>query len=159
MKSVNIFAHFHDIITPPPVSMMPQTIGYLLLVFLLLSMLFPFALYLRKRYLRNIYRGQAIEELRRIEKIADPYQQLRELLELLKRTAISAYTRAAVADLGGSSWWRFLQEKSGITLDRQLQEYCENIYLDETALTPANNRQVAAYVRRWIRRHKGVAID
>ena len=160
MKTENIFANFHDIIMPPPVSMRPQTDGYLLLLILLLSFLFPLGIYLRKRYLRNLYRKQALNELTVIVIKKDkPVEQLREQLNLLKRTALSAYPRADVAKLSGEDWWAFLHQKSGLQADPVLQRYCENIYLDIASINTDGNRKVAHYVKRWIKKHKGVKID
>jgi len=159
MKIENIFANFHDIVTPPPVSMQPQTDGYLLILILLFSFIFPLALYLRKRYLRNLYRKQAIKELSGIDRITEPQEQLQKLLDLLKRVALSAYPRVDVARLSGEKWWQFLYEKSRLEADEPMQCYCENLYLDTSAIDADQNRQVARYVKRWIKKHKGAKID
>ena len=159
MKIENIFANFHDIIMPPPVSIQPETDGYLLLLLLLLSFLFPLGLYLRKRYLRNLYRKQALNELAKIGKIDEPAQQLRAMLDLLRRAALSAYPRVDVAKLSGEAWWDFLHKKSGLQADSALQRYCENIYLDTSAIDRDGNRKVSHYVKRWIKKHKGAKID
>jgi len=159
MKTENIFANFHDIITPQPISMVPKTDGYILLLILLFSFGFPLALYLRKRYLRNLYRKQAIKELSDIDWIPKPQEQLQKLLDLLKRVALTAYPRVDVARLSGEEWWQFLYEKSRLEADDPMQCYCENLYLDTSAIDADQNRRVARYVKRWIKKHKGAKID
>ena len=157
--SENILAAFHDIIPPHPVSMLPASPGYFALLILVLAALFPIGLYLYRHHMRNLYRKDALAELSALGSVTAPDEQLLAGLQLLKRAAIVAYGRKQTAALTGSDWWRFLGGKSGQMLDAGLQSYCEAVHLGNAKPDSDRNRQVFAYVRRWIKKHRGVKID
>ncbi len=156
----NIMANFHDIITPDPISMFPVSDGYVVLLLLLAAALFPLSLYAYKYYTRNIYRKEALNEIKQI-KSADmpPDKELTSTLQLLKRVAIVAYSREEVASLSGKQWWQFLKAKSHITPDDHLDAYCESIYLSNRVLTYEKNDTVIKYAKKWIKKHQGAKID
>lgn len=94
---------------PPPVSMMPQTAGWLWLGAVVLVLL---AACLRKVLLwrrKTAYRREALAELTSCPN--DPQR----LAELLRRTALSAYARQDVAALHGPDWLAFLDRAYGGT--------------------------------------------
>jgi len=155
----DIFAHFHDIITPPPVSLFPHTPGYVALAILLAAALFPIGLRAWKRHRRNRYRREARAELARLRAMASPRAQLLATLRLLKRAAIVAYGRGEAAALEGERWWRFLHETSGIVLAPGLQAYCAAVYGDGARIDRERNGEVMAYAGRWLKRHRSGAID
>ncbi|WP_157018882.1 DUF4381 domain-containing protein [Mesorhizobium xinjiangense] len=90
---------------PPPVSMMPQTWGWVALALILLLAGTLIALRIRRRNLANAYRRFAIRELDAARD--DPAA----IAAILRRTALAAYPRRDVAGLAGEDWLRFLDER------------------------------------------------
>lgn len=159
-QTENIMANFNDIITPEPISMFPASDGYLLLLILLLSAMVPISLYAYKYHMRNLYRKDALKEIKRVKNTdLSLDKELTYVLQLLKRVAIVAYSRETVARLSGKKWWQFLEEKSHIGLGDDLEAYCESIYQRDNAMTHAKNSAVINYTTKWIKKHKGAKID
>jgi hypothetical protein len=107
----------HDIVAPPPVPLWPPAPGwyYVLVLFLVLVLVVAFRAF--ARWQRNRYRREALAEFHRQQhRLADPATRLAALAAmsvLLKRTAITAYSRAAVAALTGNDWCAFLDRTGG----------------------------------------------
>lgn len=158
-QTQNIFDGFHDIITPDPVSMFPASDGYPAALVLLAAAIFPIGLHLYKRHMRNLYRRDALGELERIRSMASLDGQLLSTMQLLKKAAIIAYGREDVAALSGRQWWSFLESKSGIGPGRDIQNYCDSIYLGGEQLSSKRNVAVMHYVTKWIRKHRSGKID
>ncbi len=90
---------------PAPISMFPQTSGWIVLGLLLLVILVSTCLMLQVRRQRNGYRRAAIKEIEAVRN--DPVA----LARLLRRTALAAFHRQDVASLTGSDWLSFLAAK------------------------------------------------
>ncbi|WP_086999505.1 DUF4381 domain-containing protein [Rhizobium sullae] len=151
----------HDIATPEPVSWMPQTWGWGVLAGALFVMLALAGVRLMLRYRANAYRREALSLLRGIEEqLRNPASRrdgIRNLGEVLKRTALAAWPRAEVASLSGDNWVRFLHEHEGAAagdaLARLLDDF-EYHGAEVVADLPSNvcgDLVVAA--RNWIERH------
>lgn len=87
---------------PPPVSMMPQTWGWVVLTLILLVACMIVAIRAWRRYRANAYRRHALKEL---ELAGDDPAAI---AAILRRTALAAYPRREVACLAGEEWLRFL---------------------------------------------------
>jgi hypothetical protein len=87
---------------PSPVSMMPQTWGWVAIALILLAACVIAAHYLRRHYRANAYRRYALRELAVAKN--DPAA----IAATLRRTALAAYPRRDVAGLAGEDWLRFL---------------------------------------------------
>ncbi|MGC7403154.1 DUF4381 domain-containing protein [Pandoraea pneumonica] len=112
-----------DIVTPPAPSWMPQTIGWPIVAVLLSVGLIWYAWRTWRRYRANRYRREALAQLRQWAvtlgasnpnaavggDTAKRAQALREIAALLKRVALSAWPREAVASLTGNDWASFLR--------------------------------------------------
>lgn len=111
-EQADALARLHDIALPDPVSMYPQTVGWYVLGALLVLAIAWVTVRAIRRYRRNRYRREALKELDRLEGLAaggaDRVAALREVPALVKRTALSAWPRAEVAELAGEAWLRFL---------------------------------------------------
>ena len=90
---------------PPPVSMMPQTWGWVALALILLAVCLFVAMHLWRRYRANAYRRYAVKELEAAKD--DPAA----IAAILRRTALAAYPRSDVAGLTGDDWLRFLDAR------------------------------------------------
>ncbi|MDU0311082.1 DUF4381 domain-containing protein [Rhizobium sp. 10PS4] len=151
----------HDIAMPEPVSWMPQTWGWAVLATALLVMLVLAGFRWVLRYRANAYRREALallvvieERLRRPETRRDG---IRELGEVLKRTALAAWPRDEVAALSGESWVLFLDahndDKAGHAIQQLLDDF-EYHGAEVVADLPSNvcgDLVIAA--RNWIERH------
>lgn len=92
---------------PLPVSMWPQTAGWVWLGLLVLALLLVLASRLRRRYRANAYRREALRELEAAN--GDPTA----IAAILRRTAMVAYGRPRVASLFGETWLDFLDRAFG----------------------------------------------
>lgn len=90
---------------PMPISMAPQTPGWIVLAVLTLTLMLCATRYRLHRYRANAYRRAALAELELLIKTGESPA---EISVLLRRTALVAYPRDQVASLHGDRWLRFL---------------------------------------------------
>lgn len=150
-----------DITTPPPVSWMPQTWGWAALGIVVALVLIVSAWRWRRHALANRYRVEALKALSALEQRALITQTRAEALvqvaELLKRTALAAYTRTEVARLSGPAWVQFIRDNgfgtagSAATLLDDL-EYRSPASL--TAMSDADTKALVTTARKWIEEHR-----
>ncbi|WP_168794069.1 DUF4381 domain-containing protein [Paraburkholderia aromaticivorans] len=106
---------------PEPVSYVPQTIGWVLVAIVLPALVLLALWAAWRRYERQRYRRNALQELAGIEASlaagqADPLQRaatLAAIPRLLKRTSLEVAPREQVAALTGEAWLAFLQRTRG----------------------------------------------
>ncbi len=103
---VDTLSDLIDLLVPPPepapVSMVPQTVGWVVLGVLLALGLAWVAWKRWRRWQANAYRRAALEELERAGD--DPAA----IAVILRRAALAAWPRGDVASLSGDDWLRFL---------------------------------------------------
>ena len=138
-----------DLLEPVPepdtISMMPQTAGWIWLGLAVLAGI-GFAAWRFYRWRQQTaYRREALAEL------AACGDNPRQLADLLRRTALTAYPRAEVASLYGREWLAFLDRTydGNAFLDGPGQCLADAPYRRKTEtsdLTPV--------VREWIRTHR-----
>lgn len=87
---------------PPPVSMLPQTGGWIVLGLLVVALLGWLMWRAARRYRANAYRRAALKAL------ASAGDDPTAISEILRRAALAVYPRDAVASLEGEAWLRFL---------------------------------------------------
>lgn len=147
----------HDIVVPSPVALWPPAPGwYWVLAFLAACLAYGlFKMFCS--WQKNRYRREALAELRSIGAAASDGQQLAaahaRLATLIKRTALSAFPRSQVAALTGDAWFAFLDRTA------KTDAFSKGIgaTLEESAYqtsSHAQNDEVAAHVRHWIKRHR-----
>ncbi|MBY3169908.1 MULTISPECIES: DUF4381 domain-containing protein [Rhizobium] len=151
----------HGLAMPEPVSWMPQTWGWAVLVGAMLVMLALAGLRWLLHYRADAYRREALallvvieERLRRPE---TRHEGVLELGEILKRTALAAWPRREVASLSGDGWVRFLdaydEDGAGRALERLLDDF-EYHGAEIVADLPSNVcGDLVAAARDWIERH------
>ncbi len=93
--------------TPPPVSLAPQTAGWIVLAVLLVLAIAWFAWRALRRWRANAYRRAALGEL------AAAGDDPAAIAAILRRTALAAWPREQVAALTGQDWLRFLDRTGG----------------------------------------------
>lgn len=140
----------------------PQTWGWAVLAAVLLAGIGWAALRGWRRYRRNLYRRQAIQALDRLKQEirVDPLA-VRELPDLLKRTALAAQTegqRYGVAALHGHGWFDYLQHSAGREVFPAHSERMLSTLAyapDETvrALDRETLNQLIVASRQWVEHH------
>lgn len=110
LNLVELVKLLSEVPEPAPISMMPQTGGWLvMLVLLLVGLLYG----LRRAFMRhkaNAYRRAALAELHSLP--ATPAAPA-AYADLLRRTALVAFPRSDVAALTGADWLAFLDQTYG----------------------------------------------
>ncbi|KQV41744.1 MULTISPECIES: DUF4381 domain-containing protein [unclassified Rhizobium] len=148
-----------DIAVPKPVSWLPQTWGWALIAVLLIAVVGAILVRSILMYHANAYRREALTLLDAIEeRLKDPAQHdraLRDLAEVLKRTALGAWGRAEVATLSGAAWVSFLKThgsgQEGHALDALLDD---REYQSGASAGVLVTDDILAAARRWIRGHR-----
>ena len=143
----------HEIVWPEPVSWMPRTEGWWVVLGWLLAVALLVALTVRRRWRRNRYRREALAGLDAIASRPDlaPQESARAVAETVKRAALAAFPRKDVASLHGDAWARFLGDSSGN--DRRVCEAAAR--LAAAAYHPdADGAPLIEPARRWVRRHR-----
>lgn len=154
--------NLHDIVMPHAVSWWPPAPGWYVLFFLvfLFSLWFAWRGYRRRR--AGAYRRAALNLLAglrsRVGKVDERIIALRELPELLKRTALAAWPRARIAGLSGDEWLAFLDSTGGT---RDFTEGDGRLlstlaYAGDGELEAVNEDQAASMIsvmEGWIKNH------
>jgi Domain of unknown function (DUF4381) len=152
-----------DIVSPPPVSFVPQTWGWAALAVAVLSLALWGLLRWHRHREANHYRIEALAELGRIEQsMADgraPAEALAAVPPLLKRVALAAWPRARVASLAQTPWVDFLHaSESKATMPAPLAKLLDDIEYRSTkelaAISAADARACMQSARRWIEAHR-----
>jgi hypothetical protein len=147
-----------DIVTPPPVSYLPQTWGWaaLALLCLLVAGLLAWRYYRRRR--ANRYRRAALAEIDRMERQlrlrATNFAIEAALPPLLKRTALAAWPRSDVASLSGGAWTQFLADHApGGRLDEPVASFVRDREYRPAAARQADDLRLLRAARAWIEGH------
>lgn len=150
-------AGIDEILTPEPISAVPQTLGWQLLLALLLLYLARRAQRRWQYWLRNRYRATALRQLAEImQASADTGSRLAALAGLLKATALQAYPRREIAALNGEAWLQWLNRH---TAEQSFNAGCEELlvtgqYQQQLSLSPTQLSEFASAVAQWIRHHR-----
>ena len=153
-----------EIALPDPVSYIPQTVGWWILLGVVGLLL---AWWVYRRYIQwcgNRYRRQALMELAMIEEQlsrgSGRISALAAISALIKRTAIEAFGRSSVAELSGDVWLEFLDRTGSTDVFTQGSgrllpafAYAKQETLNEMSKETID--QVLALVKDWINQHKG----
>jgi Domain of unknown function (DUF4381) len=137
----------HDFQQPAPPSWMPHTTAWYVLFAVVAVASVWIAIRMARMWWRNRYRREALTEL---ESTSPEH-----FSALLKRTALAAWPREAVAQLNGREWLKFL--------DGSAEKRCfgeapgnriEEIAFSGARISADEERTLRALVAQWIRRHR-----
>lgn len=150
-----------DVAQPPPVSWMPHTWGWAVLGILVAVTLFWGWWRWRQHFVRNRYRREALAELARIEaELANSDDRAKvatEAAALLKRVALAAWPREAVARLSGPDWVAFLRRTAAASAfpDAAAAVLDDTEYrgTSSQAVPEVDTEVFLTAARRWIERH------
>jgi hypothetical protein len=137
----------HDFYQPQPPSWRPQTIGWYVVFAIAALLLLWLCIYLIRRWHQNRYRREALTELAHLEAV--------HFSALLKRTALSAWSREEVASLIGPAWLRFLDSSVRAPLfARTPADRLEEIAFSTKKLSSEDASALRTAAGKWIRQHK-----
>lgn len=138
---------------PPPVSMMPQTTGWLVLAAFVAVGVLVIAWRGWRYWQSTAYRRAALEAVEAAE------GDLSDIARILRQTALVAYPRTEVASLSGAQWVAFL-ERTGkaVAFDAASAEALISApYRPGSASHSAVAVALIETVKQWIKTHRSEA--
>ena len=153
MSVENPLVNLKDIHLPPPVSFWPPAPGWWILAVLLMSSLFFGGVWFFRRYKKRKPKTEALRILKDLQILhqnsQDEVASLRNLSNLLRRTALTFYDNDVVASLQGSSWLEFL-DKTGKT--KEFSQGAGKVLGNEVFQKKVNPDMNALFtlVKKWI---------
>ena len=147
-----------DIPLPPPVSLWPQTWTSRITLVVLLVAAIAATWRFARDWRASRYRREALAELdgigQRLDASEAAGERLAELSMLVRRTALAAFQREAVAPLAGTEWLAFLDRSYG---GKGFSEGAGRLLASgpyQRAVPDQQQlRSLAALIRQWIRGH------
>ena len=139
----------HGIVEPTPVSWMPQTDGWwVLLGWLLVVCALGFVKWLARRRL-NRYRRISLKSLAEIE--VEAPEAAAEIAAILKRTALAAFPRNEVASLTGPDWAEFLSRTAAgdTRVTDSAPAIARAAYHDDVRAA-----EIVEPAKRWVKLHR-----
>lgn len=156
-------ANLHDIVGAPPAPWWPPAPGWFVLAAVLVAIVVYSVLCWQSRRRANAYRRAALAELDLLTRnLNNPEQRvpsLRALPELVKRTALAAWPRSAVAGLSGDLWLEWLDDswpRTGFAQGAG-QKLLQLSYADSSQLfdlPPEEVDDLVVLIRQWIAQHR-----
>ena len=147
-----------DIPLPPEVSLWPQTWTLRVAIIVLLAAAIAGIWRFVRHWRAGRYRREALAELdgisRRLDASGSRGGQLAELSMLVRRTALAAFPREAVAPLTGPAWLTFLDRSyGGHGFSEGAGRLLASGPYQRTAPDQGQLRSLATLIRQWIRGH------
>lgn len=137
---------------PDPVSMTPQTIGWLVVALVAIAFAGWLLWRWRRRWAANAYRRLASAALD--EMAAEP-AKVRELPFVLRRTALEAYDRSLVASVRGKDWIDWLNDSAGRSLfPDDAAETFELLAYGSEEVEADRARKLIGPGQMWVRHHR-----
>ena len=153
MSVENPLINLKDIHLPPPVSFWPPAPGWWILSVLLISSLFIGGVWFYRQHKKRRPKTEALRILKDLQILyqnsQDEVVSLRNLSNLIRRTALTLYDIDAVASLQGSSWLEFL-DKTGKT--KEFSQGAGKVLGNEVFQQKVNPDMNALFplVKKWI---------
>lgn len=142
---VDLLDRLVEVPEPAPISMVPQTWGWVAVGVVLVTALAWLMFYLFRRYRANAYRREALAEL---ETVGD---DAAAIAGILRRTALAVYPRRKVCAATGEAWLQFLESTaSGLKFTSGPGECLIYAPYKPTDSTPG----IGNLAQEWVRRHR-----
>ena len=158
-QSLDPLSGLRDISLPPEPAHWDLASGWVALLIFLISLFFYFA-YLGIRHWRsNRYRREALAELESItdlgKKPGNDQLYLKEIQELLKRVALTKFSREKVARLNQLEWTRFLDRSSNSDRfsEPEAEALIDGTYRKEMDI-PLDIDYISRLALFWIKNHQ-----
>lgn len=154
MNAPGSLQNLNDIVLPAPVGWWPPAPGWYAVGALLLLALAWVAVKSWRQWSRDRYRREALQSLALLRSGGDA--AARGVPELLKRAALSAWPRDAVAALSGDDWHRFLDQTARMSCfrDRAGRTLDNLAYGEARRLSAEEMDELYREAERWLRRHR-----
>ncbi len=143
-----------DIVVPPPVPWWPPAMGWWILGAALLAALALLVAMALQHHRRNAYRRAALAELDAVGPVDDAAGAA-AVSAILKRTALVAYPRAAVAALTGERWLGFLDRAAGT--EDFAKGPAAGLARAAFGAPVGDGPAILAAARRWVKHHRAEA--
>ena len=156
--------NLNDIVLPSAVGWWPLAIGWYVLIGIFLVVMIWYGYLSLRIWIRNRYRRAALSQLQQLtDAMQDKHKRdssLRQLPILLKRCALSAYSREQVASLNGDGWYCFLNS--------QVNDLCftgseigllDKISYSTTDLNDVDMQAATVLldaIKHWLKHHKAI---
>ena len=140
--------------TPDEISWWPQTLAWKILLLLLVFFILRKIYLIRKRYLADSYRREALMWVK--ELVSSPTEaQIRQLPALLKKVALNAYERSDIAKKSGAEWEHWLDQQCSRS---HFSDSCPNVLyqLSYAPIIDISSTEVQHLIKEisiWIRFH------
>lgn len=142
------------ILEPDPVLFSFETVGWLILVVLLLIVFLIVLVKQFKLYKKNTYRREAIKRLIVIQsEDAQNHFQINQLNILLKQVAINTFGREKVATLYGKEWFEFLESTSKNTKFTSYLAVFSNAIYESKDANEKDFNTIIQLTKTWIKTH------
>ena len=141
---------------PATVSMLPQTIGWKVLLGLAVILICYYSYKKLKAWRLNRYRRDAIKALSAISSHSKT-DKILQLNRILKQTASAAFGVTEVAGLHGVEWLTFLDKSSKVDFDSpQAQLWQQALYDPKQSdeISDSELEQLINKSRQWINQHE-----
>lgn len=144
-----------EIELPAPVSLLPQTPGWGLLLAFVCVALLRAGWRRRRRWQANRYRREALALLGELQSrvAAGDSSALLELAPLLRATAIQASSRQTIASASGKDWAQALATLAPGLPPLPLDQLQALAYAPQPASATVETAQLFEQLRRWIESH------
>ena len=143
---------FNEVVSPPAIDWLPQTPGWYVVAAVLGLVLLRRLWRALLHWQRNRYRGEAE---RRLARLALDHDLPVRVNEILKLSAMAAFSRQQVASLSGPEWPGFLNAMCDTPpFDAAACEWLAlGVYREDVADSAAA-QQLVASARRWVSAHR-----
>ena len=148
----------HEISMPADINWLPQTIGWQVILLLVICYLL-YRIYLRvDKYISNAYRRAALIEL---TACGDEAADFERISKILRRTALYAFDRTQVAPLIGEKWETWLdQQATGTDFSGELKGLLSQLaYAPPTSIQSGLSAEKLSLFKSqavlWVKSHRG----
>ncbi len=141
--------NLRGIVQSEPVSWWPPAPGWWFVMMLVIAAAAVAIHRQWRRWRSNAYRRAALRELQTANNVS-------QIAEILKRTALSAYPRTQVARLSGEAWCRWLGAAAGIDVSEPVRASLTSGLFGESSSGDqglTDRRELATFAADWIRGH------
>ena len=143
-------SEFGELYEPQPVVFTFETLGWKLLVGLVvLLLIIACVLWVRKR-IKNKYRREALRE---IQNLPHEHESVLQILVTLKRVAIMVFGRQRVAALNGHDWLHFLDKTGKEVMFQKYEAVILNSVYTHQAPNNDEIKEVFNNATKWIKTH------
>jgi len=143
---------------PQLVSVLPQTLGWQVLAFIILFYVIVKSYRAWRVYQQNAYRREALAWLRNLPPYRNLQEQLiyRQLPTLLRKTALEGFDRSVVSPLSNEHWERWLDQQCDKTsFESQLSKQLQTLaYAPEPQIDTQQMQSLLNQTSLWIQFHR-----